>query len=129
MIDAKVQDAKRAIPGINEVRQLLFAALFLADELNDVKATAESAKTPAPAPPTSDPRLADALESLADRMESLAARLAVLRSEEHTSELQSLMRISYAVFCLKKKISTSKKNYTRKRHYKHHKQKPHKRTT
>src|SRR3546814_7320771 len=30
-------------------------------------------------------------------------RLAVSRSEEHTSELQSLMRISYAVFCLKKK--------------------------
>src|SRR3546814_6233109 len=29
--------------------------------------------------------------------------LLVLRSEEHTSELQSLMRISYAVFCLKKK--------------------------
>src|SRR3546814_8590001 len=29
--------------------------------------------------------------------------LAVARSEEHTSELQSLMRISYAVFCLKKK--------------------------
>src|SRR3546814_7151229 len=28
------------------------------------------------------------------------------RSEEHTSELQSLMRISYAVFCLKKKIDT-----------------------
>src|SRR3546814_4931394 len=35
---------------------------------------------------------------------SLAAeRCAVPRSEEHTSELQSLMRISYAVFCLKKK--------------------------
>src|SRR3546814_10091765 len=30
------------------------------------------------------------------------------RSEEHTSELQSLMRISYAVFCLKKKISKTK---------------------
>src|SRR3546814_8757904 len=29
----------------------------------------------------------------------------LLRSEEHTSELQSLMRISYAVFCLKKKIT------------------------
>src|SRR3546814_7703332 len=28
------------------------------------------------------------------------------RSEEHTSELQSLMRISYAVFCLKKKLKT-----------------------
>src|SRR3546814_5682176 len=32
---------------------------------------------------------------------------AIHRSEEHTSELQSLMRISYAVFCLKKKIRTS----------------------
>src|SRR3546814_6044518 len=31
-------------------------------------------------------------------------RLCAARSEEHTSELQSLMRISYAVFCLKKKI-------------------------
>src|SRR3546814_7469326 len=31
------------------------------------------------------------------------------RSEEHTSELQSLMRISYAVFCLKKKHNTSTK--------------------
>src|SRR3546814_10902298 len=30
------------------------------------------------------------------------------RSEEHTSELQSLMRISYAVFCLKKKTTTNK---------------------
>src|SRR3546814_6903127 len=35
------------------------------------------------------------------------------RSEEHTSELQSLMRISYAVFCLKKK-NTTKQNYTDK---------------
>src|SRR3546814_9781437 len=35
-------------------------------------------------------------------------RLGEFRSEEHTSELQSLMRISYAVFCLKKKKSTRK---------------------
>src|SRR3546814_4227737 len=33
------------------------------------------------------------------------AEIFARRSEEHTSELQSLMRISYAVFCLKKKIS------------------------
>src|SRR3546814_3136281 len=33
-----------------------------------------------------------------------------LRSEEHTSELQSLMRISYAVFCLKKKKNKHKRN-------------------
>src|SRR3546814_8655056 len=39
-----------------------------------------------------------------------ATVMIVLRSEEHTSELQSLMRISYAVFCLKKKIT---KNDTR----------------
>src|SRR3546814_7371061 len=32
-----------------------------------------------------------------------AAAITIFRSEEHTSELQSLMRISYAVFCLKKK--------------------------
>src|SRR3546814_2462960 len=35
------------------------------------------------------------------------------RSEEHTSELQSLMRTSYAVFCLKKKIQYNKKNVHR----------------
>src|SRR3546814_4606554 len=35
-----------------------------------------------------------------------------VRSEEHTSELQSLMRISYAVFCLKKKKNTSNTIHT-----------------
>src|SRR3546814_6192166 len=34
-----------------------------------------------------------------------------VRSEEHTSELQSLMRISYAVFCLKKKKHNDKQRY------------------
>src|SRR3546814_5967132 len=38
--------------------------------------------------------------------------LAFLRSEEHTSELQSLMRISYAVFCLKNKKSHTDKSIT-----------------
>src|SRR3546814_2870251 len=37
----------------------------------------------------------------------LAQHATAARSEEHTSELQSLMRISYAVFCLKKQNSTS----------------------
>src|SRR3546814_8232457 len=36
----------------------------------------------------------------------------ILRSEEHTSELQSLMRISYAVFCLKKKKQVKEKRKT-----------------
>src|SRR3546814_4178961 len=44
-------------------------------------------------------------EALGDRFilqAPLGTRRAIQRSEEHTSELQSLMRISYAVFCLKK---------------------------
>src|SRR3546814_3071774 len=36
----------------------------------------------------------------------------LVRSEEHTSELQSLMRISYAVFCLKKKTNQDIYTYT-----------------
>src|SRR3546814_1092865 len=39
----------------------------------------------------------------------VTARRAARRSEEHTSELQSLMRISYAVFCLKKKTKQANK--------------------
>src|SRR3546814_7198592 len=54
----------------------------------------------------------------------LARRSARRRSEEHTSELQSLMRISYAVFCLKKKKNiiqkciVSNNILTRQRHTK-----------
>src|SRR3546814_3622304 len=39
--------------------------------------------------------------------------LKIVRSEEHTSELQSLMRISYAVFCLKKKTQTRTQQKTK----------------
>src|SRR3546814_12204483 len=49
---------------------------------------------------------ADLEDLFVDKREFALAEFAVapaLRSEEHTSELQSLMRISYAVFCLKKK--------------------------
>src|SRR3546814_1660289 len=41
--------------------------------------------------------------SAGDRYIGQSSALLSIRSEEHTSELQSLMRISYAVFCLKKK--------------------------
>src|SRR3546814_3900889 len=40
-----------------------------------------------------------------------ASRVDASRSEEHTSELQSLMRISYAVFCLKKKKKRKRTKY------------------
>src|SRR3546814_7240434 len=45
----------------------------------------------------------DALDIGIEHQDLLDAAVAALRSEEHTSELQSLMSISYAVFCLKTK--------------------------
>src|SRR3546814_3558247 len=48
-------------------------------------------------------------EGLWRRLRRRAREMAGDRSEEHTSELQSLMRISYAVFCLKKKKKNNKK--------------------
>src|SRR3546814_155628 len=44
------------------------------------------------------------MEAVQEETTGRVTRMDHLRSEEHTSELQSLMRISYAVFCLKKKI-------------------------
>src|SRR3546814_6699104 len=56
----------------------------------------------------------DELHGVAEPAELVDADLQLrrrrLRSEEHTSELQSLMRISYAVFCLKKKNKKYKEN-------------------
>src|SRR3546814_7644353 len=54
------------------------------------------------------PKQALATSNAFDRRIFMRFAIALMRSEEHTSELQSLMRISYAVFCLKKK---NKKNY------------------
>src|SRR3546814_1799688 len=48
----------------------------------------------------------------ANSMSAAAASISSDRSEEHTSELQSLMRISYAVFCLKKKKKKVKHYHT-----------------
>src|SRR3546814_10831358 len=64
------------------------------------------------------PRLSDwraqcgavSTQSSADQLKARLTQTSGMRSEEHTSELQSLMRISYAVFCLKKKTSTRKEN-------------------
>src|SRR3546814_1284393 len=68
-------------------------------------------------PATSAPALSSklAVDQRLARSHGLATEhlIAQARSEEHTSELQSLMRISYAVFCLKKKRQTIKeKRYT-----------------
>src|SRR3546814_9081337 len=52
--------------------------------------------------------LDDALAQVDERGAKMLVNRETGRSEEHTSELQSLMRISYAVFCLKKKKETDK---------------------
>src|SRR3546814_7161819 len=49
---------------------------------------------------------------LVDTLKTLNPKFLQTRSEEHTSELQSLMRISYAVFCLKKKKNKKKQHNT-----------------
>src|SRR3546814_10461027 len=74
---------------------------------HDMGRAAGVAPTPPQAPPPPEafpgPRhAADVLSDPSTRSEA-RERLRAVRSEEHTSELQSLMRISYAVFCLKKK--------------------------
>jgi cell division protein ZapA len=70
LVDRKAQDAQAAVGNLNEVRQLLFAALLLADELKEQR----SGRTlPAEAAP--DPGISDGLERLAERMERLAERL------------------------------------------------------
>src|SRR3546814_10100785 len=55
-------------------------------------------------------------DDVADRQADQHSPILCRRSEEHTSELQSLMRISYAVFCLKKK---KKKHNKKKKSNKH----------
>lgn len=78
LVDAKAQDAERAVGGVNETRQMLFAALLLADELDDNR---KAAPAPAPAQPVEAPRpahqpdFAPIIEKLAARLESLAERL------------------------------------------------------
>src|SRR3546814_5421818 len=54
---------------------------------------------------------------IADRAYSANTGRAIGRSEEHTSELQSLMRISYAVFCLKKKNESDEHQETQGKKY------------
>src|SRR3546814_1738793 len=49
------------------------------------------------------------------RFDRIPCEFILIRSEEHTSELQSLMRISYAVFCLKKKTTIQPENHGRRR--------------
>ena len=70
LVDEKAEQARLAVGGVNEARQLLLAALLLADELSDLRA----GRT-VPLPPDTDSALADAVEQLAERVETLAEHL------------------------------------------------------
>lgn len=73
MVEAKATNAARSMGGMSEARQMLFAALLLADELNDARlAAARLADAP---PPPPDPAIAATIEALAERIEALTGRL------------------------------------------------------
>ncbi|WP_114950815.1 cell division protein ZapA [Sphingosinicella terrae] len=72
LVDRKAQEATEALGSLTEARQLLFAALLIADELKEVRA---GAGLPDPTPPPPDPAVAEALERLAGRLENLAVTL------------------------------------------------------
>ncbi len=76
MVDAKASDARRTVGGVSEARQLLFAALLLADELDEARKSGGAAPAPSPpvpAAPVDDE--AELLEDIAARLESIAQRL------------------------------------------------------
>src|SRR3546814_5325112 len=118
-IDGAIAQFQKAIALHANYAQAYFS---LGNAYRDKKMTAEAVAAYRQAT-TIEPRFADAFVNLSgvlaeqqDYAEAMAAchralalapdhlhALRNLRSEEHTSELQSLMRISYAVFCLKKK--------------------------
>ena len=62
VVDRRAQDAQAALGGLTETRQLLFAALLIADDLKETRA---GMGLPDPAPPPPDPAVAEALERLA----------------------------------------------------------------
>jgi cell division protein ZapA len=83
LIEGKARAAQANAPGLTEVRTLLFAALFLADEVNDLKreaanrqASLDLAPPPPPPGPIDDEPAIRAVEALADRIEKVTARLA-----------------------------------------------------
>lgn len=72
MVDQRARDAAQALGSLTETRQLLFAALLMADDIKELRA---GNGIPDPPPPPPDPAVAQALERLAARMEALADSL------------------------------------------------------
>lgn len=81
LVDEKAAQASASVGGVNEVRQLLFAALLLADELQDARAASKALNLSAPPSllpldgDAFDPGVILAIERLAERVEKVAERL------------------------------------------------------
>ena len=71
-VDRRAHDAHAALGSLTETRQLLFAALLIADDIKEIRA---GAGIPDPVAPPPDPAVALALERLAGRIETLADSL------------------------------------------------------
>lgn len=78
-VDAKMAQARQSAPGLTEVRQFLFAAILLADEVNDLS-TAQGKQPSLNLEPTSgeagEAMIASRLNALSTRIEALAQKLA-----------------------------------------------------
>src|SRR3546814_2957399 len=77
----------------------------IAATANDVAVGALDRRVPTDGSGDAFDRLGQSINAMLERIDALVTQLRMMRSEEHTSELQSLMRNSYAVFCLKKKTN------------------------
>src|SRR3546814_6268054 len=97
---------KRFLPPIDEVEGSLYKAF---EAMGNRPVGGTQSIHASLATPTEAGMLSIAEQSAVLRIERITRNAKGDRSEEHTSELQSLMRISYAVFCLKKKTKTKKR--------------------
>jgi len=78
IVDKKAVDARQAVGSVSEVRQLLFASLLLADELDEARKGAPAAApapSPVPAPQAQSDEHLSLLEDIAARLENLALHL------------------------------------------------------
>src|SRR3546814_3180999 len=93
------------------MERLVASALRPSERLTEPSTSSRSPRTAITSKPPSALRLAEEVSTFTTAP-GVRGRTIRPRSEEHTSELQSLMRISYAVFCLKKQTSVLTSHYT-----------------
>lgn len=80
IVDGKAHDARKALGSVSEVRQLLFASLLLADELDEAHKSSGAPAAPTPSAPSVAPDSANdehisLLDDIAARLENLAMHL------------------------------------------------------